>query len=75
MTDATDLSRTLQSLACGHLQTRILTKHPKGKEVSETDTFTFNEEFTNERVRVKVGMIAVGETVSRMRDGFDEHES
>lgn len=56
----TDLERTLQSLACG--KARVLTKHPKGRDVNETDTFTFNRKFTHPNVRVKINQIQHKET-------------
>lgn len=55
-----DLDRTLQSLACG--KARVLTKHPKGRDINETDTFTFNEKFTSPNVRVKINQIQHKET-------------
>lgn len=55
-----DLDRTLQSLACG--KARVLTKHPKGREVKPTDTFTFNKTFTDPKYRVKINQIQLKET-------------
>jgi hypothetical protein len=55
-----DLNRTLQSLACG--KARVLTKHPKGREVKPTDTFTFNKTFTDPKYRVKINQIQLKET-------------
>lgn len=55
-----ELDRTLQSLACG--KARVLTKHPKGREVSKTDTFTFNLAFSDPRIRVKINQIQLKET-------------
>ncbi|KXJ97452.1 Cullin family protein [Microdochium bolleyi] len=55
-----DLDRTLQSLACGKF--RVLTKHPKGKEVSPTDTFTVNKAFSDPKYRVKINQIQLKET-------------
>ncbi|KIL84838.1 hypothetical protein FAVG1_12067 [Fusarium avenaceum] len=55
-----DLGRTLQSLACG--KSRVLTKHPKGREVKPTDTFTFNKTFTDPKYRVKINQIQLKET-------------
>lgn len=55
-----DLDRTLQSLACG--KSRVLTKHPKGKDVKSTDTFTYNKAFTDPKVRVKINQIQLKET-------------
>ncbi|KAI1854623.1 hypothetical protein JX266_000741 [Neoarthrinium moseri] len=55
-----DLDRTLQSLACG--KARVLTKHPKGKDVKNTDTFTVNKAFTDPKYRVKINQIQLKET-------------
>ncbi|KAK1987209.1 Cullin family protein [Colletotrichum cereale] len=55
-----ELGRTLQSLACG--QVRVLTKHPKGKEVIPTDTFTINKAFVHPKIRVKINQIQLKET-------------
>jgi cullin-4 len=55
-----DLERTLQSLACG--KARVLTKHPKGKDVKPTDTFTYNKSFTDPKMRVKINQIQLKET-------------
>ena len=55
-----DLDRTLQSLACG--KARVLTKHPKGRDVKPTDTFTFNKGFTDPKYRVKINQIQLKET-------------
>ncbi|KAF4462358.1 serine threonine- kinase tel1 [Fusarium albosuccineum] len=55
-----DLDRTLQSLACG--KARVLTKHPKGRDVKPTDTFTFNKTFTDPKYRVKINQIQLKET-------------
>ncbi|KAF9332439.1 Cullin-4B [Podila minutissima] len=55
-----ELSRTLQSLACGKY--RILVKSPKSKDVSDTDTFKFNEDFTASLTRIKINSIQLKET-------------
>lgn len=55
-----DLDRTLQSLACGKL--RVIKKHPQGRDVKSTDTFTFNKAFWDPRVRVKINQIQLKET-------------
>ncbi|QLI71813.1 Cullin-4A [Metarhizium brunneum] len=55
-----DLDRTLQSLACG--KARVITKHPKGREVKPTDTFTFNQAFSDLKYRVKINQIQLKET-------------
>lgn len=55
-----DCQRTLQSLACAKL--RPLTKHPKGREVSPTDTFSLNTSFSDPRYRLKINQIQLKET-------------
>lgn len=55
-----ELDRTLQSLACG--KARVLTKHPKGRDVKKTDTFTFNAAFSDPKYRVKINQIQLKET-------------
>ncbi|KAI5308573.1 hypothetical protein KEM55_005381, partial [Ascosphaera atra] len=55
-----EVKRTLQSLACA--QYRVLNKHPKGREVSDTDTFTFNTNFHTEKFRIKINQIQLKET-------------
>lgn len=55
-----DLDRTLQSLACGKL--RVIKKHPAGRDVKSTDTFTFNRGFWDPRVRIKINQIQLKET-------------
>ncbi|KAI0128474.1 ubiquitin ligase subunit CulD [Xylariales sp. AK1849] len=61
-----DLDRTLQSLACGKI--RVLTKHPKGKDVKPTDTFTVNRAFTDPKYRVKINQIQLKETKEENED-------
>lgn len=55
-----ELKRTLQSLACAKY--RVLTKHPKGRDVNETDTFTFNSSFSDPKMRIKINQIQLKET-------------
>lgn len=54
-----ELRRTLQSLACGMLGTRVLTKNPKGKDVNDGDSFMVNDEFSNKLYRIKINTIQV----------------
>lgn len=57
-----DLNRALQSLACGKPTQRVLTKDPKGKDISPTDLFSVNEQFTSKLHRVKIQtVLAKGE--------------
>lgn len=61
-----DLERTLQSLACGKV--RVLAKHPKGRDVNPTDTFSFNKGFTHPMVRVKINQIQLKETAEENQE-------
>jgi cullin 4 len=56
----TELQRTLQSLACAKF--RILNKHPKGREVNRSDTFTVNLNFTDPKYRLKINQIQLKES-------------
>ena len=60
--EATELKRTLQSLACGKKETRVLRKEPAGREVSEEDVFHVNSKFVNKKYRVKINQIQMKET-------------
>ncbi|KAK4058456.1 hypothetical protein OIO90_000615 [Microbotryomycetes sp. JL221] len=51
-----ELKRTLQSLACGKF--KILTKHPKGRDVNESDSFSFNVAFMSNLTKIKIQTIA-----------------
>ena len=55
-----EVKRTLQSLACAKL--RPLTKHPKGKDINTTDTFTVNTNFEHPKYRVKINQVQLKET-------------
>lgn len=57
---AEEVKRTLQSLACAKLQP--LQKHPRGRDVNDTDEFTINEQFAPPRYRVKINQIQLKET-------------
>lgn len=59
--ESEELKRTMQSIACG--KARVITKLPKGREVEETDVFSFNEDFTNKLFRIKINQIQMKETV------------
>ena len=61
-----ELKRTLQSLACGKF--RILTKHPKGRDVNSTDTFTVNASFGDPKYRIKINQIQLKETPEENKD-------
>lgn len=55
-----EVKRTLQSLACAKL--RPLTKHPRGRDINDTDTFTVNLAFGHEKYRVKINQVQLKET-------------
>lgn len=54
------MKRTLQSLACAKY--RVLTKIPKGKDVNPTDEFTYNANFSDAKMRIKINQIQLKET-------------
>ncbi|BGP34146.1 hypothetical protein JCM10296v2_005961 [Rhodotorula toruloides] len=58
--DKKELNRTLQSLACGKV--RVLVKHPKGRDVNPGDQFSFNSDFKDDHVRIKINQIQQKET-------------
>ena len=57
-----ELRRTLQSLSLG--KARVLTKHPKLKEVEDGDQFSFNRDFKHRMCRIKINQVQLKETVS-----------
>lgn len=61
-----EVKRTLQSLACAKL--RPLTKHPRGRDIHDTDTFTLNLDFAHERYRVKINAIQLKETAEENKE-------
>jgi cullin 4 len=67
-----ELERTLQSLACG--KSRVLSKHPKGKDVSTTDTFTINKAFSDPKVRIKINQIQLKETKEENKETHERIE-
>jgi cullin 3 len=54
---AYELVRNLQSLALAP-KTRVLRKEPMSKDVKPADKFYFNEEFTSNFVKVKIGVVS-----------------
>ena len=64
-----ELERTLQSLACGKI--RPLSKSPKGREVSHTDSFTINLGFSEKLFRIKINQIQLKETPKEVQDTHD----
>jgi cullin-4 len=55
--DDSDLRRTLQSLACGMLGSRVLTKDPKGKDVNDDDRFSVAKDFSSKMFRINIKVI------------------
>ncbi|KAL5247244.1 hypothetical protein ACHWQZ_G019191 [Mnemiopsis leidyi] len=55
-----ELGRVLQSLACG--KTRVLKKHPPGKDINKTDNFEFNADFRHKLFKFKINQIQTKET-------------
>ncbi|KAJ7494705.1 Cullin-domain-containing protein [Mycena galericulata] len=69
-----DLQRQLQSLACAKF--KILKKHPPGREVDPTDSFSFNVDFTSSLQKIKINTISSkvesGEERKETKDRIDE---
>ena len=61
-----ELKRTLQSLACAKYQ--VLRKHPRSREVADTDTFTFSTTFADPKMRIKINQIQLKETKEENRE-------
>ncbi|GMT32157.1 hypothetical protein PFISCL1PPCAC_23454 [Pristionchus fissidentatus] len=60
--DKKELTRTLQSMACGKVGTRVLLKTPKGKEVTKGDVFEVNEQLVNGQFRIRISQVQYKET-------------
>lgn len=67
-----ELKRTLQSLACGIVGTRVLTKDPKGRDVSDDDYFHFTSDFANKLFRIRINTIQLRETVEEAEQTHEE---
>lgn len=67
-----ELKRTLLSLACGLIGTRVLSKEPKGKDVMEGDSFSFNVDFTSKFYRIKINTIQLKETTEEVERTHEE---
>ncbi|EGO24838.1 hypothetical protein SERLADRAFT_449585 [Serpula lacrymans var. lacrymans S7.9] len=68
-----ELQRHLQSLACAKY--KILKKHPPGRDVDSTDSFSFNSDFTCPMQKIKIGTIASKvETVDERKETRDKIE-
>lgn len=55
-----ELTRNLQSLACGKV--KVLLKEPKGKDVNVDDQFSVNEGFAHDLTRIKINTVQLKET-------------
>ncbi|GAA5975364.1 hypothetical protein JCM5350_006451 [Sporobolomyces pararoseus] len=64
-----ELNRTLQSLACGKV--RVLVKHPKGRDVNPGDKFSFNSDFKDDHIRIKINQIQQKETAEENKSTTD----
>ncbi|EMD34073.1 hypothetical protein CERSUDRAFT_117587 [Gelatoporia subvermispora B] len=51
-----ELQRNLQSLACAKY--KVLKKHPHGRDVNPTDSFSFNADFSAPLQKIKISTIA-----------------
>ncbi|KDE09586.1 hypothetical protein MVLG_00481 [Microbotryum lychnidis-dioicae p1A1 Lamole] len=67
--DPKEAARTLQSLACGKV--RVLQKHPKGRDVNPTDQFSFNKEFKDDHIKIKINQIQQKETAEENKSTTD----
>ncbi|KAF7374903.1 CULLIN-2 domain-containing protein [Mycena sanguinolenta] len=69
-----ELRRQLQSLACAKF--KILKKHPPGREVDPTDSFSFNIDFSSNLQKIKIGTVSSkvesGEERKETKDRIDE---
>ncbi|KAJ7475820.1 Cullin-domain-containing protein [Mycena latifolia] len=69
-----ELQRHLQSLACAKF--KILKKHPPGREVDPTDSFSFNADFSSSLQKIKISTISSkvesGEERKETKDRIDE---
>jgi len=51
-----ELKRHLQSLACAKY--KILKKHPPGREIEPSDSFSFNHDFTCPTLKIKISTVS-----------------
>jgi cullin-4 len=61
-----ELQRTLQSLALGKV--RVLKKGPKGKDIDDSSTFYYNNEFQHPLIRIRINSIQIRETKQEQSD-------
>ncbi|KAF7316863.1 CULLIN-2 domain-containing protein [Mycena chlorophos] len=69
-----ELQRHLQSLACAKY--KVLKKHPPGRDVRPSDSFSFNADFTSNLQKIKISTISskveTGEERKETIDRIDE---
>ncbi|KAK7033117.1 CULLIN-2 domain-containing protein [Favolaschia claudopus] len=69
-----ELQRHLQSLACAKF--KILKKHPPGRDVNPTDSFSFNTDFSSTLQKIKISTVSSkvesGEERKETKDRIDE---
>lgn len=51
---------------------RVLSKHPRGKDVAPTDGFTVNSAFSHEAYRIKINQIQVKETKEEKQETHEQ---
>ena len=51
-----ELKRHLQSLACAKF--KVLKKHPPGRDVNPSDSFSFNADFSAPLQKIKISTVA-----------------
>lgn len=47
---------------------RPLTKHPRGRDISPTDTFSLNASFTEPKYRIKINTLQLKETAAENKE-------
>lgn len=50
----------------------MVTKEPKGREVNDGDTFSFNQAFSEKLYRIKINSIQLKETVEENKKTNDQ---
>lgn len=63
-----ELKRTLQSLAVGRVDKRVLLKQPKGKDISEDDVFYYNKNFQHQLFRIRINQVQMKETAEEQQN-------
>ncbi|KAA1467488.1 Cullin-domain-containing protein [Dentipellis sp. KUC8613] len=69
-----ELRRNLQSLACAKF--KVLKKHPHGRDVNVSDSFSFNSDFSSPLQKIKISTVSAkvetGEERKETQDRVDE---